>query len=112
MQGSEAVRVFKPGSSIEYSYHIFNAQPNSEQRPVLESQTRLFRDGKELYASKIEALKATGDTGGTKRLDAGGSLKLSEKFPPGDYVVQVVVTDKLANEKYRTVSQWMDFQVQ
>ena len=30
---------------------------------------------------------------------------------PGEYVLQVVVTDKLAKEKHRTASQWIDFEV-
>jgi hypothetical protein len=32
-------------------------------------------------------------------------------MPPGDYVLQVVVTDKLAPEKYRIAAQSMDFEV-
>jgi hypothetical protein len=31
--------------------------------------------------------------------------------PPGDYVLQVVVMDKLAPEKYRIAAQSMDFEV-
>jgi len=30
---------------------------------------------------------------------------------PGDYVLQVIVTDKIAEEKYNVASQWMDFEV-
>ena len=110
-EGSEAVRVFRPGSSIQYSYHIFNAQAESGKAPVLESQTRVFHDGKPFYAAAFTALDMVGKMGDPKRLDSGGSMKLSEKFPPGDYVLQIVVTDKLAKEKYRTASQWMDFEV-
>lgn len=46
-----------------------------------------------------------------KRLDTDGAFKL-DRFLPGDYVLQIVVTDMLAKEKYGTASQWMDFQVQ
>jgi hypothetical protein len=30
---------------------------------------------------------------------------------PGDYVLQVIVSDLLAGEKYATTSQWVDFQI-
>jgi hypothetical protein len=30
---------------------------------------------------------------------------------PGDYILQVIVTDPLAKEKYRTATQWIDFEI-
>jgi len=30
---------------------------------------------------------------------------------PGDYVLQIVATDKLAGEKNRTATTWIDFEV-
>jgi hypothetical protein len=47
-----------------------------------------------------------------KRLIGGGAMRLGAGMKPGDYVLQVIVTDKLAKEKYQTASQWMDFEVQ
>ena len=32
--------------------------------------------------------------------------------PPGDYMLQVIVTDKLAKEKYRIAAQSIDFEIQ
>jgi hypothetical protein len=46
-----------------------------------------------------------------KRLLAGGRLQLGTKMVPGDYVLQVVVTDNAAKEKYHIATQWMDFEV-
>ena len=31
--------------------------------------------------------------------------------PPGDYMLQVIVTDKLTEEKYRIAAQSMDFEI-
>ena len=81
------------------------------KQPALESQTRVFHDGQPFYAGKFSAIDPVGKLGDPKRLDASGNMELSEKFPPGDYVLQIVVTDKLAKEKFRTASQWMDFEV-
>ena len=30
---------------------------------------------------------------------------------PGEYVLQIVVTDLLAKDKYRVATQWMDFEI-
>ena len=30
---------------------------------------------------------------------------------PGEYVLQVIVTDQLAPEKRRTATQWIDFEI-
>jgi hypothetical protein len=38
----------------------------------------------------------------------GGVLKLGSKMQTGDYVLQVVVTDKIART---TATQWSDFEV-
>lgn len=39
-------------------------------------------------------------------------MQLRGKMIPGDYVLQLIVTDKLAKEKYGVVSQSVDFEVQ
>jgi hypothetical protein len=46
-----------------------------------------------------------------KRLIGGGRMQLGGKITPGDYVLQLIVTDKLAREKYRVATQSMDFEI-
>jgi VWFA-related protein len=110
IQGSAAVRVFPQGTSIMYGFEVLNAQTGPANQPELESQTRLFRDGKLVYEGKANAVAMNGQAD-PKRLVAGGTLKLGPQIAPGDYVVQVIVTDKLAKERYRTATQWMDFEI-
>jgi hypothetical protein len=38
-------------------------------------------------------------------------LRLGTDLEPGEYVLQVIVTDNLAKEKYRVATQWMDFEL-
>jgi len=109
--GSAAVRIFKPGVGIVYGYQILNAQTDSNKQPELEVHTRLFRDGQQVYAGAPVSLSATNPLD-PARMIGGGRMKLGGKIAPGEYVLQVIVTDKLAKEKYRTTSQWMDFEVQ
>lgn len=82
----------------------------SGNQSELETETHLFRDGQEIYAGKPTPLAKQGqaDPG---RLVVGGSMKLGSGIARGDYVLQVVVTDKLASERYRTATQAIDFEV-
>jgi len=110
IQGSAAVRIFGQGTSIMYGFEVLNAQAGAGNQPELESQTRMFRDGKVVYEGKVNAVPMNGQSD-PKRLVAGGTLKLGPQVARGDYVLQVIVTDKLAKERFRTATQWMDFEI-
>ena len=106
-----AVRQFKRGSSVGYGYFIYNAQLNrATGRPQLVTQARLFRDGQQVFTGKETSYDATGQTD-LKRLTAGAALRLGTEMDPGEYTLQVIVTDLLAPEKYRTATQWIDFEI-
>jgi hypothetical protein len=106
---SAAVRIFKQGAGIVYGYEILNAQTDREKKPQLLVQTRLFRDGQEVYTGAPSPMNTEGQRN-PQRLISLGSMKLGQS-PPGDYVLQVIVTDKLAKEKNRIAAQSMDFEI-
>ncbi|HEY0003933.1 MAG TPA: VWA domain-containing protein [Pyrinomonadaceae bacterium] len=111
-QTSAAVRQFRPGSVLQFGYFIYNAQPDKATgRPQLRGQVRLFRDGQQIFAGKEVLITGTETQTDMKRIAAGGALRLGQDLTPGDYVLQVVVTDLLAKEKYRTTTQWIDFEI-
>ncbi len=109
-EGNPAVRTFKPGEAITYGYQVLNAQVSGGKQVDLETQARLYRDDKEVYLGKAAPLTAAGQTD-LKRLLANGSIKLADGVAQGHYYLQVVVTDRLAKEKYNTASEWIDFEV-
>ncbi|MEJ7700082.1 MAG: hypothetical protein WKF71_10620 [Pyrinomonadaceae bacterium] len=41
-----ALRSFKRGTIVRYGFEIYNAKLASAQRPQLQTQTKIFRDGK------------------------------------------------------------------
>ena len=43
---------------------------------------------------------------------AGGRMSLGRDMTPGQYVLQVIVTDKLVRSKFNTVTQSMDFEIE
>jgi hypothetical protein len=105
-----AVRIFKSGAAIVYGYGIFNARTDRNKNTQLEVQTRLFHDGEEIFTGKPAPVSTDGQQN-PQRLVGGGRIQLTQ-LTPGDYVLQVIVTDKLADAKDRIAAQSMDFEVQ
>lgn len=110
-EASPAVRHFSRGMLMDYGFIIYNARlDKATNKPQLLGQVRLFRDGKLVFTGKENQL-AIGDAPDWKRLTTGGSIQLGTDLVPGEYVLQIVVKDMLADEKYRTATQWMDFEI-
>jgi VWFA-related protein len=105
-----AVRIFKPGTPIVYAYEILNAHMDAAKKPQLEVQTRLFRDGQQVYAGTPSAMNGENQQN-PQHLVGVGRVQFGQA-PPGDYMLQVIVTDKLAKEKYRIAAQSIDFEIQ
>lgn len=110
-QASPAVRHFTKGMRMNYGLVIFNAHlDKATNLPQLTTQVRMFRDGSPVFTGKENpfVIKSAPDL---KRLVAGGVLQLGNDLPPGEYVLQIVTNDALANPKYRTATQWIDFEI-
>jgi VWFA-related protein len=114
-QAGPAVRRLRHGMVLDYGYVIYNAQlEKATNKPQLTTQLRLFRDGKVLFTGRVAPFDLTGQTD-MKRLIAGGRLQVGTEMVPGDYALQVIVTDEVIKEKSRerrrTATQWIDFEV-
>jgi len=110
-EASPAIRRLKPGMVASYGYFIYNARiDKASSRPQVTTQVRLFRDGKEVFTGKVIPFDSSGQTD-LQRLAAGGALQLGDAMEPGEYVLQMIVTDLLADKKHRIATQWMDFQI-
>ena len=106
-----AVRRFRQGAKVDFLYNIYNAHTGAGVvRPQLQTQVRLFRDGQAVFTGPLLNYNVGKQTD-MKRLQAGGRLALGTALTPGEYVLQVVVTDSLAKGKYRTATQWIDFEI-
>jgi VWFA-related protein len=108
---SPAVRRLKGGMFVDYSFVIYNAEvEKASTQPRLTTQVRLFRGSTAVFTGKEIPYSANTQTD-LKRLIAGGQIQLGSDLTPGDYALQVIVSDLNADEKHRTVSQWMDFEI-
>jgi VWFA-related protein len=111
LQASPTLRRLRQGMFLDYRYAIYNAQPDpATNRPQVTTQMRLFRDGQPVFTGRVLPLDASQQED-VKRLGAGGRLRLGPDLTPGSYVLQVVVEDAKAKEKYRTATQWIDFEI-
>lgn len=106
-----AVRRFHTNMLFDYGYAIYNAQlDRATHRPQLQRQVRIFREGQLAFASDPLPVNIADQTD-LKRLNVAGRLQLGSALTPGEYILQVIVTDLLAKDKYRTATQYIDFEV-
>lgn len=109
-QSGPARRRLRQGMLLDYRYNIYNAQTDSTGKPQLETQMRLFRDGQVVFTGKSLALDPSQQKN-MKRLMGAGRIRLGPDLIPGEYIVQITVTDALAPKALRTATQWTDFEI-
>jgi len=110
IQPTPNVRRFSRDGVIDYGAFVFNpALDPKTGKPQLTMQVEIYRDGKVLHKLDPRPLDA-GEAVNLKRVECGGRLKLTG-FTPGDYLMRLMITDQLANQKYSRAEQWMDFSV-
>jgi VWFA-related protein len=105
-----ANRRFHKGSNLFFGYVVYQAQLDKTTRlPGLTAQAKIFRDGKLVYEGGLKPLDHTGQID-LERITGGGGVQLG-MLPPGEYILQIFVNDALAQEKNRTGTQWIDFEI-
>jgi VWFA-related protein len=110
VESGPAVRRLRQGMMLDYGLVVYNAQAErATGRPKLTTQVSLFRGGQRVYAGSPTPLDTNGQRD-PRRIVVGGRLQLGEGMEPGDYVLQVVVTDA-ARQKPVALSQWIDFEL-
>lgn len=106
-----AIRIFRRGSVLAYSYRIYNAQiDKTVGQPKLSAKLNLYRDGKLIFEEPPQPVQLEGQTD-FARIDNHGFLRLNQNVQPGEYVLQVVIQDLAAKDKNQVAFQWIDFQV-
>jgi VWFA-related protein len=110
-QSSSAVRRFHPRQTVDYACVIFNPQTDkAHAQPQLTARVELYRDGVVVFTGKEQTVPLNGQID-LRRVIYAGRLTLGANLAPGDYALQVVVTDQQRADKYRVASQWIDFEI-
>lgn len=110
-QGNPAIRRFPVGTNLLYAYAIYNARFDKRTRTLsLLSQAKLFRDGKRVYEGQVKPIDVAGQTD-LERLTVAGGVQLGSALEPGDYLLEITVTDPLLKGKQASTSKWVDFEI-
>jgi hypothetical protein len=105
-----AVRRFQLGDEVTFAMEIYDARLDpATHRPNLEESIQLYRDTQLVLA--FNRPFGEGEPSESKCLSLAGTLRLGPELEPGDYALEITVTDKLARKKYATASQWIDFEI-
>ena len=111
-ESGPAVRRVKAGDRVSYQLEIYNARRESGTQAVdLEGKIEIYRDGRLTWAENprriIEGPR------NSSRLVLSGDLVLAPNMLPGNYVLLVTITDKLAppRRNANAARQWINFQV-
>jgi VWFA-related protein len=109
-QADTALRRVKLGSILRYGFEVYNAKLGSDRKPSLQSRIRVFLDGKLILDGKPVPVDLRGQTD-LRTVIVSGALSLGDKMAPGDYILQVIVTDGLAKKGRQIAAQHVQFEV-
>jgi len=98
-----SLRKIRQGTALKFRYTIYNATADAIRSSRLTSRMIIFSDGRRGLPSEPQAVK--GDDSDLKRIPV---LTQIHDFPPGAYVLQIIVEDQSAK---RTATQWIQFEV-
>jgi len=101
---SPAVRRFPVNSDLYFTFVVYNGSPN------LLMQTKLFRDGK-VVKSNSEIVLDVKDQSDAARILTTNVMRLTPDLEPGNYYLQLLLTDKAASAKRPSAIQWVDFEI-
>ena len=105
-----SLRRFKKGTILRYNTEIYNAKIDQTKKAQLQTQIRIFRDGKLILDGKQNPLQ-TNENGKSNQFSFAGAIALGTEMPAGDYVLQIVVTDNLAKSKQKLATNWVQFEL-
>ena len=106
---SPALRTYVPGDKLQTLAILYNADSNAIARSEIEMQTILYKDGEEFLRGDPRPVIPNN----TEKMDSIlilRSLTMGSDMPSGDYIQQLVVTDKKNGKKKDGVaSQTLNF---
>ena len=105
-----ALRRIMGGGVLRYGYEVYNARLDEAKQPHLTARARIFRDGKLFYEGKDTPVDVKGQSD-LEHIKNAGAIAIGKTLDPGDYVLQIVVTDSLAKQKQQTATQFIEFEV-
>jgi VWFA-related protein len=102
---------FRTNSELYFACLLYNATNESGKLRNLVMDVTLFRDDKKVHSVPETPIVASEQTD-LSRVVVKGVLRLGPELEPGNYYLQIVITDKAApSKKVAPVVQWVDFDI-
>lgn len=105
-----ALRRAPAGSVLRYGFEVYNARLDAAKQPKLTMRIRVFRDGKMILDGEPKPVDLAGQTD-MQHIKTARAISLGTQMTPGDYVLQIIVTDELPGKKPQTATQFVQFEV-
>jgi VWFA-related protein len=105
-----SMRRFKRGTVLRYGFEVYNARLDASKKLNLTSKIRVYRDGQLLLDGKQIPIDVSGQID-MERIKSAGAINLIGTMQPGDYILQIIITDNAAKEKSKITSQFVQFEV-
>jgi hypothetical protein len=105
-----SLRRFPAGSVLRYGFEVYNARIGPGQAPQLTTHVRVFRDGKLILDGRENQITTAGQPD-IERPKFTGAISLGNAMTPGDYILQVIVSDAPAKDKRKIATQFVQFEV-
>ena len=105
---SPASRVFRHGWYLDYACLVLNA--GKKKGTQYNTQVKLFRDGQEVFAGEVFPVEMSSQTD-LARLVVARRLQLGTILEPGDYMLQLTISETGASGGGRTATRWIDFKL-
>lgn len=103
-----SIRQYTKGETLYYAYTVYNAKIDSANgSPNLTREVKLFHNG-QLISGGPETPVPPVVPSDPVRIDNFGSIRITAGVDFGEYALQIVVRDKIAN---KVSTQWIDFEV-
>ena len=109
-RSDSSLRRFAKGASLTYGLVIYNSKHDRASSPDLVSKIRLIHEGVPVFEGEFSPIAVDAATN-PQGVVLMGALTLGKNIPAGDYILQVIVSDRRANNKHATAVQSTRFEV-
>ena len=104
-----AIRQFRPGSLLTYEMTIYNPKSDLTGAVDLSIQAKIFNERQIVFEGQPTKVGRELQTAGD--IPWQGSLELGQGLSPGNYTLQLIVTDNNAKEGRKLATQFVAFEI-
>jgi hypothetical protein len=104
-----SLRRFSRGTVLQYAFEIYGIDLRSGKPANLSRRIRIFRDGKLVLDGKEQPISPKPGPNG--RMTDTAAISIGNEMEPGDYILQVIVSNNLQSEKKKYATQFVQFEI-